>query len=89
VFLQDSPFSFQLQSAGRVEFESALTWQGPCSVNSPCIDELPGPPFNQMVRGAFAGSLRASKNQKNCSFFFVSFSQSPFVMVVSLTLLMG
>jgi hypothetical protein len=29
------------------------------------MEELPGPPFSQIVRGAFFGSLRASKNQKN------------------------
>lgn len=34
-------------------------------MNNPCIEELPGPPFSQMVKGAFVGSLRASKNQKN------------------------
>jgi hypothetical protein len=26
------------------------------------MDELPGPPFIQMAKGAFSGSLRASKN---------------------------
>jgi hypothetical protein len=38
------------------------------------MDELPGPPFNQIVRGAFLGSLRASKNQKNCEPDHQSFS---------------
>jgi hypothetical protein len=28
------------------------------------MEEPPGPPFNQMDRGALTGSLRASKNQK-------------------------
>jgi hypothetical protein len=49
---------------GDVEFESEFTKHGPVSWNNPIIEELPGPPFNQMVRGEFAGSLRLSKNQK-------------------------
>jgi hypothetical protein len=37
----------------------------PFSESSPIIDEEPGPPFSHIDRGAFAGSLRDSKNQKN------------------------
>jgi hypothetical protein len=29
------------------------------------MEELPGPPFIQIDKGALAGSLRDSKNQKN------------------------
>jgi hypothetical protein len=37
----------------------------PFSKNSPIIEEAPGPPFIHIDSGAFAGSLRDSKNQKN------------------------
>jgi hypothetical protein len=37
----------------------------PFSESSPIIEEEPGPPFIHIDRGAFAGSLRDSKNQKN------------------------
>jgi len=37
----------------------------PFSDSSPIIEEAPGPPFIHIDRGAFAGSLRDSKNQKN------------------------
>jgi hypothetical protein len=47
-----------------VEFESGFTLHGPFSVRRPSIEELPGPPFSQIDKGAFAGSFRASKNQK-------------------------
>jgi hypothetical protein len=45
--------------------ESGLMKQGPFSYSRPGMDEAPGPPFIQIDRGAFSGSLRASKNQKN------------------------
>jgi hypothetical protein len=48
-----------------VEFESGLTKQGPFSSSSPTMDDEPGPPFIHIDSGALAGSLRASKNQKN------------------------
>jgi len=47
-----------------VEFESTFTLHGPFSDNSPIIEEEPGPPFIHIESGAFAGSLRDSKNQK-------------------------
>jgi hypothetical protein len=37
----------------------------PFSESNPIIEEEPGPPFIHIDRGAFAGSLRDSKNQKN------------------------
>lgn len=48
-----------------VELESGLILQGPFSWSSPIIEEEPGPPFIQIESGAFAGSFRDSKNQKN------------------------
>jgi hypothetical protein len=33
-------------------------------MSNPRKDEDPGPPFIQIERGAFSGSLRDSKNQK-------------------------
>jgi hypothetical protein len=56
---------FQLHGLRYVDLESAVTKQGPFSSNKPIMDEPPGPPFSHMARGALAGSLRASKNQKN------------------------
>lgn len=50
------------------------------------MDELPGPPFSQMVRGAFWGSLRASKNQKNYTY---TVNACTLHFVLKLTLFMG
>jgi len=47
-----------------VELESELIVHGPFSTSNPSMEELPGPPFIHMESGAFAGSFRASKNQK-------------------------
>jgi hypothetical protein len=58
---------FQELGFRNVELESAPTKQGPFSWSNPIIDEPPGPPFNQIDRGALTGSLRASKNQKKLS----------------------
>lgn len=44
-------------------------WQGPCSWNSPIIDEQPGPPLSHKARGAVDALLRASKNQNHIDMF--------------------
>lgn len=61
----DLPRLFQELGLSLVVWESGFTKHGPFSYNRPGMDEAPGPPFIQMDRGAFSGSLRASKNQKN------------------------
>jgi hypothetical protein len=47
-----------------VLLESALTLQGPFSPSADCIELYPGPPPNQMPKGASLGSFLDSKNQK-------------------------
>lgn len=42
-----------------------LKVHGPCSWKRPIKELQPGPPLSQRVSGAFLGSLRDSKNQKN------------------------
>lgn len=56
---------FQDQEFSSVELESACTMQGPFSPRASAVDDAPGPPFSQMARGAWSGSFRDSKNQKN------------------------
>ena len=67
------PSLFHDHSLRYVEFESELTKQGPFSRISPSMELLPGPPFIQMDRGAFLGSLRDSKNQKKVLISYVWF----------------
>ena len=56
---------FQLQGFRYVDLESGPTKHGPFSSRRPIKELAPGPPFNQIARGAFSGAFRASKNQKN------------------------
>lgn len=56
--------TYQDQGFSVVLLESSLTKHGPFSDRRPSRDEPPGPPFNQIVKGALWGSFRASKNQK-------------------------
>lgn len=56
-------YLFHAQSLIYVLLLSMLTWQGPISWNRPIILELPGPPFIQIDRGAFAGSFLDSKTK--------------------------
>lgn len=37
------------------------------------MEDEPGPPLSQITVGAFEGSLRASKNQKNCAIVLTNF----------------
>lgn len=48
-----------------VEFESSPTIHGPFSPRASATEDAPGPPLNQIASGAFEGSTRDSKNQKN------------------------
>jgi hypothetical protein len=64
---QDQGFSF-------VELESSWTIQGPFSPNAEAVEGTPGPPLSQIARGAWRGSFRDSKNQKNV---FMGYDREP------------
>jgi hypothetical protein len=56
---------FQDHGFNWVELESFWTMQGPFSPSAEAVEDAPGPPLSQIAKGAWRGSLRDSKNQKN------------------------
>lgn len=53
---------FQLYGFEVVFFPLSLMLHGPSSKSRPVEELQPGPPLSHMVRGAFLGLLRDSKN---------------------------
>jgi len=56
--------SFQDQGFNSVDAESSITRHGPFSPTAAVIEGTPGPPCNQIERGAYCGDFLASKYQK-------------------------
>jgi hypothetical protein len=83
---QDALLSFQLQSTSRVEFKSTLTWQGPCFVYSPCIDELQGPYSTILYELHSRDRCGLQRTRKTFNLFVSIYTLG---VVVSLTLLIG